>query len=473
MQPATVLSIRGGSAVSSSLSRYHRRANAMTSPPTRASVFRYLRYEVDDRKSELRCHYGLDDHVFEERITVGPGDWASPAVHEAARIVHMLAGVSYYKAGAPPVIDLGAVPVRPGERRFLLDYYVNGLGEFAYRNSIDLDLRVVGGSDPAPRAAFAPSAGRPLIPFGGGIDSIVTAETVRRARACDPSLFVVSQAGQRFAAIEDAAAVTGLRVLRAERALDPQILRSDDFGFLNGHVPVTGILSAIAVLAATVYGNDAVVMSNERSASSGNVEVAGRMINHQYSKSDEFERAFRSLLRGALDPPPEYFSLLRPWSELAVAAAFASLRGFHPVFRSCNRAFHIDPAQRLATWCGRCDKCCFIDLVLAPFLDAGELDAIFGGLEPLENVDLLHRFRTLTGLSSDTKPFECVGDVDECRGAVVLAAARRDRQGSVVLKTLVDELGPVAGDTLAATRLLQPGGASNVPEPYATARRLG
>lgn len=447
----------------------------MTSQPTRAAVFRYDRYEVDDRRDQLRCFYGLDDLTFEERIALGPsGDWTSAAVGEAARIVHLLAGVSYFKAGAPPIIDLGTVPIRPGEREFLRAYYLNGLGEFAFRNGIDLDVKLVGGADAGPAPAFTPAAGRPLIPFGGGIDSIVTVETVRRTAGAEPTLFVVSQTGQRFAAIEDAAAVTGLPILRSERELDGKILRSVQHGFLNGHVPVTGILSAIAVLAATVHGHDAVVMSNERSASSGNVEVDGRTINHQYSKSLAFEDAFRAVLHGALVRPPAYFSLLRNWSELAVAEAFASLRPFHPVFRSCNRAFHIDPAQRLATWCGRCDKCCFIDLVLAPFLSAPDLDAVFGGDEPLENLEVLDRFRTLLGLSADPKPFECVGDEEECRAAAALAAARTDRQGSVVLKTLVDELGGAADAVRAsAPGLLRPAGASNVPERYATARLLG
>ena len=65
-------------------------------------------------------------------------------------------------------------------------------------------------------------------------------------------------------------------------------------------MPVTGILSAIAVMAAVLDGRDAVVMSNEWSASVGTLEAGGRVVNHQYSKSMAFEAGFRQVLAGAL-----------------------------------------------------------------------------------------------------------------------------------------------------------------------------
>ena len=130
------------------------------------------------------------------------------------------------------------------------------------------------------------------------------------------------------------------------------------------------------------------------------------------------------MLAGALGGRVSYFSALRPFSELWVARKFAALTQYHGTFRSCNRAFHIDPSRRLDHWCGRCDKCCFIDLILAPFLPAAELAAIFGGAEPLADPPLAGRFQALLGTSAAAKPFECVGDIGECRAAAVLAAAR-------------------------------------------------
>jgi hypothetical protein len=448
----------------------------MTFDPTSIRSFRYEGFDLDVVAGTLICRYALDDVRFAEQIAFPDGSMPRDdaprrlAVERAARLVFLLAGVSYYKAAAPPEIDLGAIVLTAAEMRLLRSLYIDGLGEYAYRNGLDLTgIRFNGTCDAPPEPVTWPrAAGRPLVPFGGGIDSIVTTELVR-SRAADPALFVVSRAGDRFEAIERAAAVTGLPIVRAERALDPQILASRSLGFRNGHVPVTGILSAVAVMAAAIDGRDAIVMSNEWSASQGNVEVDGRVVNHQFSKSHTFEARFRDVLSDTFTGGPQYFSLLRPFSELRIAERFAQLTEYHHAFRSCNRAFHLDPAQRLDAWCGRCDKCCFIDLVLAPFLDTRELDTIFDGREPLRDRSLAPQFRTLLGLSADLKPFECVGDVDECRAAVLLAAARPDRHDTALLHDLARELEPVRERTLSRVdELLHPIGPHFIPTAYAT-----
>src|SRR5439155_22429139 len=137
------------------------------------------------------------------------------------------------------------------------------------------------------------------------------------------------------------------------------------------------------VMAALLDGRDTVVMSNEWSASSATLEAGGRAINHQYSKSAAFESGFRRVLAAVMGGAMTYFSALRPFTELWVAQRFATLTQYHDAFRSCNRAFQIDPARRLDHWCGQCDKCCFIDLILAPFLPASRLAEGLGGAEPL------------------------------------------------------------------------------------------
>ena len=443
---------------------------------TTLAPFRYDSYDLDPARGLLSCRYSLGKLQFTEKIAFAPaGRWGSPAVREAARLVFLLAGVSYYKTAAPAVVDLGDTAVTATEREFLREFYLEGLGEFGYRNGLDLSgLRVEGPSRDEPEAAEpgsalgAPTAGRPLVPFGGGIDSIVTVELVRRH--ADPALFIVNRPGDRFDAIERPAAATGLPVVRAEREIDPQLLHSRELGFLNGHVPVTGILSAIAVMAAVLDGRDTVVMSNEWSASIPTLETGGRAINHQYSKSAAFEAAFRDVLAGAFAGRVNYFSGLRPYTELWVAQRFARLTRYHDVFHSCNRAFYADRALRLDHWCGRCDKCCFIDLILAPFLSADELGSIFAGREPLDDPDphasLAGRFRTLLGTSPDSKPFECVGDTGECRAAVLLAAQRQDRQSTRLLRLLADEVAGLT-DVPSAADLLRPLGRHFIPDDYA------
>ena len=451
-------------------------------------VFRYEGFATDSERGLLTCRYSLDGREFTERVSLAPGPtWDDAAAQAAARIVYLLAGVSYYKAGAPPVIDLGDTALTERELAFLREFYRSGLGEYAYRNGLDLsDLRIEAptvpagsagpaaptgpGSDAPAPADEAPRGLRPLIPFGGGIDSIVTVEGVR-ARTGDIALFVVNRPGDRFAAIERPAAVSGLPIVRAGREIDPQLLRSAELGFLNGHVPVTGIISAIAVLAAVLNDRDAVVMSNEWSASVPTLEHNGLPVNHQWSKSTAFEASFRELLQASPATLPDYFSALRDRTELWVAERFAALAQYHRTFRSCNRAFHIDTKRRLDHWCGQCDKCCFIDLILAPFMSREQLAAVFaqdgGGAEPLGNPELKAKFQTLLG--SGTKPFECVGEVNECRAAVVLAAARADRADTPLLRELAAEVtGRPDAPTAAEIEVMRhPVGASFVPAGYA------
>jgi UDP-N-acetyl-alpha-D-muramoyl-L-alanyl-L-glutamate epimerase len=432
------------------------------------AAFRYECYDIEPERGLLTCHYCLGERRFAERVTFArAGRWDSPEVDAAARLVFLLAGVSYYKTAAPSVIDLGRTALTATERDFLRTFYLEGLGEFGYVNGLDLtDLRIEG---PVRAERDAPPvsarSGKPLVPFGGGIDSIVTVEEIRRH--ADPAVFIVSRPGDLFDAIEQPAAVTGLPIVRAEREIDAQLLRSKELGFLNGHVPVTGILSAIAVMAAALEGRDAVVMSNEWSASIPTLEYGGRAVNHQYSKSASFEAAFRQVLAGQV----AYFSALRPFSELWVAEKFAKLTQYHSTFRSCNRAFHIDKSKRLDHWCGQCDKCCFIDLILSPFVPAAELGSIFGGHEPLADPDsggpLAGKFRALLGTSVSDKPFECVGEIGECRAAALMAVQRPDRAGTKLLQALAAELPDDPAQPTPAD-LLRPIGSHFIPDAYAT-----
>ena len=461
-------------------------------------VFRYESFRTDAERGLLTCTYSLDGREFAERVTLPPGPgWNTPAAQAAARLVFLLAGVSYYKTAAPPVIDLGRTALTQREREFLRDFNLNGLAEFAYRNQLSLeslqfrpasdgnvsiaqltrssgidcaiDTLAGAGADAAGSGAGAADTeaggGRALVPFGGGIDSIVTVEAMRER--ADVALFVVSRPGDTYDAIERPAAAAGLPVRRAERAIDPQLFSSAENGFLNGHVPVTGIISAIAVLAAVLDGRDAVVMSNEWSASIPTLEFEGKPVNHQYSKSASFEAAFRGVLAETAHDMPQYFSWLRDRTELWVGREFANLKKYHSTFRSCNKAFYSDRNRRLDHWCGQCDKCCFIDLILAPFLPKAALQEIFAvSGEPLGHPELKPKFRALLGAGA--KPFECVGEVTECRAAVLLAAQRQDRAGDGLLAELATEVSgwPDAPTQADIERMGRPVGENFVPARY-------
>ena len=159
------------------------------------SPFRYDGIDIDPDRGLLTCNYSLGEWRFAERVTFArAGRWDSPEVDRAARLVFLLAGVSYYKTAAPGVIDLGHTALTAPERDFLYAFYREGLGEYGFVNGLDLTgLRIEGpvrAESPAGDARAAGARpGRPLVPFGGGIDSIVTVELVRRR--ADPALFIV------------------------------------------------------------------------------------------------------------------------------------------------------------------------------------------------------------------------------------------------------------------------------------------
>ena len=426
--------------------------------PVRARTFEYLGVDVDAGAGTITCRFRSGDDSFSEVAAFDPEvvDLGAPGVEQAAVLYCLLAGLSYYKAAAAHEVILGELGVGPASRALLAAAIDRGLAEFAYRNDLDLsDVSIRGGAPVARATVDAPASG-PLVPFGGGIDSIVTVLTAVDA---DAALFIVGPSEQPFDAIERPARLTGLPVVRATRTLDPSVLGPRRTSRFDGHVPVTAMISALAVVAALGQHRGAVVMSNERSASVPNLLVDGRGVNHQWSKSLEAEDLLRAALDECLEGGPAYYSALRDRSELWVASRLAESPAYLEACMSCNRAFRQDPAARATTWCGECDKCLFVDLVLAPFVDRAVLEAMFAGKEPIGDPASCSRLEVLTGLVDNPKPFECVGDVDECATALVAAASREDRADQPHLAALGARLG--SARPLAA--LLERHGRSNAP----------
>jgi hypothetical protein len=280
------------------------------------------------------------------------------------------------------------------------------------------------------------------VPLGGGKDSVVALETIRRSGR-DLALFSVGDATP----IAQTAAVAGLPRLIARRSLDPEIGALNAAGALNGHVPVTAVVSLIALLTAALNGFDAVAMANERSASTGNLNWDGIDVNHQFSKGLRAEELLRAAL-AEVAPQLDYFSALRPLSELAIAKAFARFPDYHPAFTSCNAVFRIDPERRAQAWCRNCPKCRFVFLALAPFTTPDQLRAIFGG-DLLDDPAQYDGFALLAATGGH-KPFECVGEETETVAAFRLIAADPAWRDHAVVarfaREVLPELPPGAGD---------------------------
>lgn len=446
------------------------------------SSFEYTGYCIEPTSDKVTYRYRIGLVDFEEvHGFPSGGNWTNPSTEDAVRLLYLMAGVSYYKTFAPPTVDLCETATTADEVDFLHEFYSEGLGEFGYRlperhadlfpDGLDLHgITILGGRrlGKATGNRSESTSRSPLIPFGGGLDSVVTVELLR-GFVEDPALFIVNRPGDRFDAIEGPAAKTQFQILRAEREIDRKVLESTQRGYLNGHVPVTGIISGMAVVTASLFDRDAVIMSNEWSSSSATLSFPdGRSVNHQYSKSHAFERSFDRLLSGIVGAP-HYFSLLRPFTELWIARYFAEhCQEYLHVFRSCNRSFAIDPQRRAERWCAQCDKCAFIDLILSPFIARTELDLVFHGAEPIENPEMESAVLNLLGLRPDSKPWECVGDVTECREAALLASERADRAKSQLLG-IIEKNGLT---TTGSDALLHPIGNHGIPDRYAPATWL-
>jgi len=407
--------------------------------PYSAESFDFVSYEYRPETATASLRYAVGDISFEERLVfVDAPSELSPAQLEAVNhclyYLHIAAGVSYYKAFLPPRIKVETRPMSKLAAGFFNNFYLKGLGEFAYLNNLDLRNRIhfPYNSDAAPDPAELTLPRVTGVPVGGGKDSSVTLESLKRHK--EP-IMTLSVGYHR--SIDDTAAVADVPLVHIKRLLSPNLFELNKQGALNGHVPVTGILSFIFVIAAVLYGFDTVAMSNERSANIGNLDIDGFKVNHQWSKSEEFEVAFAELLKTEMLPSLQYFSFLRPLSELSIAKIFSELTDYHGSFTSCNKAFRINDRMD-ARWCGDCDKCRFVFLILAPFLSREALVGIFGS-DLLQDKDQLSSFRELLGIQGQ-KPFECVGEIEESIAALTLLTRHPEWQNNTTISELLEQL---------------------------------
>ena len=362
------------------------------------------------------------------------------ALKAACRLLHWLAGVSYAKMGLPEkVLSHGQKPDSK-TAEFLRNTWLHGLAELAYGHQVSLKDRLHFDSQAAiPDNWHLRLPHRSLVPFGGGKDSIVTVEELKK-RNKPMRLFVVGQSP----VILQAAAKTGVPVYQVLRQLDDKLVNAPPDTFFNGHVPVTAINSAIAVVAALLHGYDSIVFSNERSAECHSTTNAdGQPVNHQYSKSLAFERDFQAQIKRTISPDLRYFSLQRPWSELAILKRFSQYPQYFDTFTSCNRNFHLGGSRNGdKLWCGDCPKCRFVFLGLAPFVDKARLLQIFGH-NLLDDPRQLPGYEELLGVRG-IKPFECVGEVTESRVAFNWLANEKEWAGDHVIHLLRNKVVPTS-----------------------------
>ncbi len=398
----------------------------------------------------------------EERFEFGPCEAPNgprrAAFEAAVRMLHRIAGVSYWKVACRGTLSLEGRMPGADEAALLTAVYRDGLAELAWRNDLDApwwpEFPVTPGT--ASPASALGLAERVLVPMGGGKDSLVALERVRAAGLP----FETVQVGGA-ALIPRVAERTGVPHHVIGRRLDPALRALNAAGALNGHVPITAINAAALAVAAVLRDFRFVAFANERSADSPTLEVGGRAVNHQWAKSLAFEAAFDDWLQRHVAADLRVFSLLRRDRELGITREFAALERYHDVFSSCNRNFHLD-GPRTDRWCGVCPKCRFVFLALAPFLPPARMRAIFGR-DLLADPDAVAGFAELLELDGH-RPFECVGEADEARAAARALAADPQWRAHPVVEALDARLGELEVPSLAA--LCRPEGPDRIPEPF-------
>ena len=386
-------------------------------------------------------------------------DATDPAVAGALDVLALAASVSYLKATLPTVIELVGRPVGPAGVAMLRALLTDGLAELALRAGLGPldDAFTLRGSDaasavPAPLASTS-TPGGVLVTVGGGKDSALTLALAARH---DPTALAV--AVNPRAPMERTAAWAGLGLVRIERRIDRTLLELNARGAINGHVPITAIVTSAAVVAAAMLGRGTVLVSNEHSADAATRDVDGWSVNHQYSKTSAFERLLSAALAEA-GATTRVVSLMRPLSELAIARGVAQEEGLVAEVTSCNAAFALDgPGDG---WCGRCDKCRFVQLALAPFTPREQLVADLG-FDALADPEQVAAFATM--LDAATKPFECVGTVEEVQLALDLLAVQDGWHDAAAVRAL----GVAAAQDLDArlAAALRPDATITLPAPF-------
>lgn len=389
-------------------------------------TFRYTGLHVEPSPGGLRVvfDFAIDGAVrFQPslRFPEPAGGWridpTGPLARRLLFYVGMVEAVSYWKTYCPPHFEVTAHALCDEEVAWWKKLYYLGLGEFFHRNGIETnaeDFVSIGAAEEArPQPVSLTRAEGKIIPVGGGKDSIVSLELLRPFQA--ESNVLLLNAPKAARACAEIAGYPPEKIIEVRRTLDPRLLELNAQGALNGHTPFSALLAFVSLFVAVSSGASSILLSNESSANEPT--VLGSHVNHQYSKSFEFEKDFRNYVASFVTPDVAYLSLLRPINELQIASLMSGYPAYFSTFRSCN------VGSKDGRWCGYCPKCLFTYVMLQPFCSVETLVGIYGH-DLLDDASLEPILQELIGRAA-TKPFECVGTVEEVRAALSLAVAEQ------------------------------------------------
>ncbi|MFA6806482.1 MAG: hypothetical protein WCR29_03595, partial [Bacteroidales bacterium] len=347
-------------------------------------IFRYKKFgykhSEDSSKIILYFEFECGEHIFKPQIEFYVNKFFiqdrvdSDSISILAFNIGMIELISYWKAFASPVLMVETGHLTEKQIKFWKKLYFNGLGEYFYLNSIDTNIddfiTIISSDKEYSKLSFGKEINnnRVIVPIGGGKDSVVTLELLRKS-SMEIIPLIINPRGATLNSIE-AGGFAQDGYIKIIRKIDKHLIELNNQGFLNGHTPFSAMLAFVSLFSSFYTNTPNIALSNENSANESTVK--GEEINHQYSKSIEFEEDFRDYVREFINEDFNYFSFLRPMSELQIAQQFSLLSQYHKVFRSCNAGSKTD------VWCLECPKCLFAYIILSPFISPTKLQDYLG-----------------------------------------------------------------------------------------------
>lgn len=401
------------------------------------NVFKYKKYEIieDTDSIDLLFYFeivGLTE--FKHKISIKKKNYITnnintPIAKNIVFNIGMVELISYWKSAFCPTIEIECGFLNDEQKNWFKKLYYYGLGELRYLNKIKLNkdemVNIICNDkykeftnedkiyDIKPEGF--------IIPVGGGKDSCVTLELLKNKG--NNYCFIINPKTITL----ECAKIAGYsedKIIEVNRILDKKIIELNNQGFINGHTPFSAMLSFVAYLVAYLTNKKYIALSNESSANESN--VVGENINHQYSKSYEYEKDFEDYSDKYLNLPIKYFSFLRPLNELQIAKLFSKYEKYHSTFKSCN----VGSKQEPWVWCCKCAKCLFPYIMFSPYLYKNKLIQIFGK-DLYEDKELLDIFIMLTG-NGENKPFECVGTYEEVNYAISITIKKLEENNNIL-----------------------------------------
>ncbi len=398
-------------------------------------VFKFLSYYFD--KSTLTgtfVYQGIDNTIFTEKIVFSEHPEAKKGKHfnalndpaldklldKAMFLAFVLLGTSYYKAHPTPFVHLPK-PIDGFQADFFSKVFQEGLSQYAFENGLVRDNLAHFKATSTQVEKGQRYRGNGILSLqSGGKDSLLVATLLLEANIDFTPWYVSSDPEGAHPAVIDEIfpQLIDKRANVVIRTID-QFHLQETRG-LNGHVPVTYINTALAIVQAILNNQNIVLTSIGNEGSEPHSQIGDLLVNHQWSKTWEAEQLMAEYVKRYISEDIKVGSPIRKYSELRIAELFVAKcwQRYGYKFSSCNSANYKQGARNASlSWCGDCAKCANTYLLFCPFLAPHILQTLFNDVDLFRKPSLTKTFKGLLGIDNEMKPFECVGSVDELRFA--------------------------------------------------------